>query len=107
MVVLLGMPASQNAPLLALGLPLVAAGFGVLPFARGEVLRPRLRAMGLLKDNCLACHNPEKKKGKLILTTREGALAGGENGAVIVPGQPAASRLLAVLSPDSARSNST
>ena len=47
-VVLLGMPASQNAPLLALGLPLVAAGFGVLPFARGEVLRPRLRAMGLL-----------------------------------------------------------
>src|SRR3989440_7535102 len=60
-----------------------------------------LRAMGLLKDNCLACHNPEKKKGKLILTTREGALAGGENGAVIVPGQSAASRLLAVLSPDS------
>ena len=47
-VVLLGMPALQNGPLLALGLPLVAAGFGVLPFARGEVLRPRLRAMGLL-----------------------------------------------------------
>ncbi|OLD46732.1 MAG: hypothetical protein AUI48_07035 [Chloroflexi bacterium 13_1_40CM_2_68_14] len=47
-VALLCMPASQNAPLLALGLPLVAAGFAVLPFARGEVLRPRLRTMGLL-----------------------------------------------------------
>ena len=45
-VALLCMPASQNAPLLALGLPLVAAGFAVLPFARGEVLRPRLRTMG-------------------------------------------------------------
>src|SRR6267378_4041333 len=42
------MPASQNAPLFALGLPLVVAGFAVLPFARGQVLRPRLRTMGLL-----------------------------------------------------------
>jgi predicted membrane protein DUF2339 len=47
-VALLTMPAAQNAPLLALGLPLVVAGFGVLPFARGELLRPRLRTMGLL-----------------------------------------------------------
>jgi hypothetical protein len=47
-VALLAMPASQNAPLFALGLPLVAAAFAVLPFARGEVLRPRLRTMGLL-----------------------------------------------------------
>jgi hypothetical protein len=42
------MPAAQNAPLLAVGFPLVIAGFGVLPFARGETLRPRLRTMGLL-----------------------------------------------------------
>jgi hypothetical protein len=47
-VVLLAMPPSQNGPVLALGLPLVVAGFGVLPFAHGEVLRPRLRTMGLL-----------------------------------------------------------
>ena len=47
-VALLTMPAAQNAALLALGLPLVVAGFGVLPFARGELLRPRLRTMGLL-----------------------------------------------------------
>ena len=45
---LLTMPASQDAPLFGLGLPLVAAAFAVLPFARGEVLRPRLRTMGLL-----------------------------------------------------------
>ena len=45
---LVAMPAAQNAPLFALGLPLVVAGFAVLPFARGQVLRPRLRTMGLL-----------------------------------------------------------
>jgi len=42
------MPPSQQAPLLALGLPLVVSGFAVFPFARGEVLRPRLRTMGIL-----------------------------------------------------------
>jgi hypothetical protein len=42
------MPVEQNAPLFAAGLPLVVAGFGVFPFANGEVLRPRLRTMGLL-----------------------------------------------------------
>jgi uncharacterized membrane protein YbaN (DUF454 family) len=45
---LAAMPASQNAPLFAVGLPLVVSGFAVLPFARGEVLRPRLRTMGIL-----------------------------------------------------------
>ena len=47
-VTLLAMPAAQNAQLLAVGFPLVVAGFGVLPFARGEVLRPRIRTLGLL-----------------------------------------------------------
>jgi predicted membrane protein DUF2339 len=47
-VALLVMPAAENAPLFAVGLPLVVAGFAVLPFARGEILRPRLRTMGLL-----------------------------------------------------------
>ena len=47
-IALLTMPSAQNAQLLATGFPLVVAGFGVLPFARGEVLRPRLRTLGLL-----------------------------------------------------------
>jgi hypothetical protein len=47
-VALLMSPEAQNASLMALGLPLVVAGFGVLPFSRGELLRPRLRTLGLL-----------------------------------------------------------
>jgi len=49
----------------------------------------------LLKQHCLKCHGAEAKiKGDLNLTTRGAILAGGENGPVYDPKNPAASRLL-------------
>jgi hypothetical protein len=48
----------------------------------------------LLERTCTKCHNPDKRKGELLLTTREGILAGGENGAVLVPGRPDESPLV-------------
>ncbi|HTO99449.1 MAG TPA: DUF2339 domain-containing protein [Myxococcales bacterium] len=45
---ILAMPLHQHSAELALALPFVAGGFGVLPFARGAILRPRLRTLGLL-----------------------------------------------------------
>jgi len=54
-------------------------------------------AMVLLKANCFSCHNPDKKKGELDLTTREALLRGGEEGKVVVPGKAAASRLVQTL----------
>lgn len=42
----------------------------------------------LLERSCTKCHNPDKKKGELLLTTVEGILKGGENGAVFVAGKP-------------------
>jgi WD40 repeat protein len=56
--------------------------------------------MVLLKENCVACHNPEKKKGKLVLTTRQGALAGGESGPVLEGGKTGISRLIDALGED-------
>ena len=44
--------------------------------------------MVLLKKECFGCHNQEKKKGGLILTSRERLLEGGQDGAVVVPGKP-------------------
>ncbi|HCE06376.1 MAG TPA: hypothetical protein DEQ62_08580, partial [Verrucomicrobiales bacterium] len=35
-------------------------------------------AMVLLKSNCFSCHNPEKEKGGLDLTSREAIMAGGD-----------------------------
>ena len=48
----------------------------------------------LLERTCVKCHNEDKKKGELLLTTIAGIQAGGENGAVLVPGKPDESPLL-------------
>ncbi|MBL68901.1 MAG: hypothetical protein CMO74_10715 [Verrucomicrobiales bacterium] len=56
-------------------------------------------AMVLLKANCFSCHNPDKEKGGLDLTTREALVSGGDNGKVLQPGKAAASRLIQVLQP--------
>jgi len=47
-VALLTLPLHQHSAELAVALPFVALLFGVAPFARGAVLRPRLRTLGLL-----------------------------------------------------------
>src|SRR5205823_987868 len=44
----MAMPAWQQSAELALALPFVVGAFGVLSFARGEMLRPRLRTLGIL-----------------------------------------------------------
>jgi uncharacterized protein DUF1553/uncharacterized protein DUF1549/cytochrome c len=48
----------------------------------------------ILATNCYKCHGSEQQKGQLRLDLREMALAGGENGPVIVPGQPEKSVLV-------------
>jgi WD40 repeat protein len=56
--------------------------------------------MQVLRDQCISCHNPEKHKGGLILTSRGAALKGNDDGPVLVPGKSAESRLTAALEPD-------
>ena len=48
----------------------------------------------LLAQNCLECHNASDHKGGLDLTRRERALAGGDSGSVLKPGDPADSLLV-------------
>lgn len=55
------------------------------------------QAMGLLKTQCMGCHNAEKKKGGLSLETRDLALKGGENGAALKAGDAAHSALITAL----------
>jgi mono/diheme cytochrome c family protein len=47
----------------------------------------------LLRKHCLSCHNPEKARGGLDLSTRTSFLEGGDKGPVIVPGNAKTSRL--------------
>ncbi|HEX4148980.1 MAG TPA: c-type cytochrome domain-containing protein, partial [Pirellulales bacterium] len=54
----------------------------------------------ILQANCNGCHQPAKAGGKLVMTSFEKLLAGGESGeAAIKPGQPAASYLIEQITP--------
>lgn len=48
----------------------------------------------ILEKNCVACHGPEKEKGKLRLDSLVAALKGGDKGPVIIAGKSAESDLI-------------
>jgi hypothetical protein len=48
----------------------------------------------ILQANCVKCHGGEKTKGGLKLLSRNSILAGGETGAVVVPGKASGSLLV-------------
>jgi predicted nucleic acid-binding Zn-ribbon protein len=50
--------------------------------------------MPVLRDSCLNCHNPDKKKAGLDLSTYQGTMSGSDNGVVVKPGDPAGSLLM-------------
>jgi hypothetical protein len=51
----------------------------------------------ILTNHCLGCHNADKKKGDLDLSTYPGAMAGGGSGDVVAPGDSGASLLFKVV----------
>jgi uncharacterized membrane protein len=48
----------------------------------------------ILVNKCVSCHNPEKKKGELDMSTVKSLMQGGKNGKLFVLGKPEASLLL-------------
>src|SRR5687767_2023352 len=48
----------------------------------------------LLEERCVKCHGPEKQKADLRLDGKEAAMRGATDGAVILPGKSADSRLV-------------
>ncbi len=87
----------------------VWAGEGAIPAAHGaefvraptaeevEFFEKQIRP--LLADNCYECHsaNAKKIKGGLVLDSRAGVQKGGDNGAIITPGDLDASALIAAV----------
>ncbi len=68
----------------------VAAG-DVAPVDFETTIRPILEAA------CIRCHNEKTADGELRLDTREAALAGGDNGPALVPGDAVKSRLFKLI----------
>ena len=52
----------------------------------------------ILADHCYKCHGPEKQKGGLRLDLKANALAGGDSGKVILPGNGTESLLVKLIS---------
>ncbi len=61
----------------------------------GQFFESKIRP--LLVYNCFGCHGEQKQTGGLRLDSREAALKGAASGAVILPGDPDRSRLIAAL----------
>jgi hypothetical protein len=81
------MPFRFHLPLLAL----LAVGLTTLASA-APVAFDEVRA--IFEGKCLECHNPDKTKGKLLMTTREGFLKGGEGGHALIGVDVAQSELI-------------
>ncbi len=54
----------------------------------------------IFRNSCLNCHNPDKKKAGLDLSTFQGAILGSENGKVLKSGDGAGSLLIKCVMPD-------
>ena len=48
----------------------------------------------ILDEKCVACHNPNKQKGELVMTNFDRLLQGGENGPILVAGSPEQSEMI-------------
>ncbi|MEQ1750554.1 MAG: c-type cytochrome domain-containing protein, partial [Prosthecobacter sp.] len=59
----------------------------------GEKITYEDQIRPLLENKCFSCHNPDKKKGDLDLTSMGALMTGGGGGAIVDAGNPSASRL--------------
>ena len=68
------------------------------PAAAQDKVTYQDHVLPVFRNTCLNCHNPEKKKAGLDLSSYTGALTGSENGKVIEPGDDAGSLLFRLVS---------
>ncbi len=81
-------------------LALLVAGSCLVVRAADPIPSATPEAMRLLKSNCFSCHNDQKKKGGLVMTSRETFLKGGDNGPALDPAGPEKSPFLDALAAD-------
>ncbi|NNM30416.1 MAG: hypothetical protein HKO57_12920, partial [Akkermansiaceae bacterium] len=81
-----------------LGKCLLLATCSALPLAAGaEKVTYEDHVFPIFEQACTNCHNPDKKKGDLDLTSYPGTMAGGSSGKIAVPGDGGGSRLYSLI----------
>ncbi len=90
-------------------LPVVLAGILLSVPTDSRANDPPVKPVDFVRDvkpilakHCLSCHGPDKQKSGLRLDRRADAIAGGDSGKVIVPGKPADSHLIKLITSDDA-----
>jgi hypothetical protein len=68
-----------------------------VPLSAQEKVTFQDHVLPVVEANCAKCHNADKKKGDLDLTSYSAALAGGASGKVIVPGDADGSKIIKVI----------
>ena len=64
------------------------------PLSTKQVEDLNLEVRSILAHNCYSCHGAAKSKGELRLDKKEFVMKGGEDGPVVVPGQPEKSEMI-------------
>lgn len=62
--------------------------------SEAQLLELNLQVRTIFAHHCYKCHGPTKIKGELRLDSKEFIMQGGENGVVVVPGEPSESELM-------------
>ena len=78
---------TSNLAILLAGIGLTQAAFSADKITYDDHIYP------IFSASCLNCHNPDKKKGDLDLSTFNGTLAGGSGGKIVLAGDGAGSKL--------------
>ena len=78
-------------------LPAALLAAPAVTFAADEKVTYQDHVLPLFRNACLNCHNADKKKAGLDLSTYQATLAGSDNGPVMSPGDAGASKLFRVM----------
>jgi hypothetical protein len=65
----------------------------ILPAKADDKITYQDQVLPLIQAHCAKCHNEDKRKADLDLTSYQGVLKGSGSGAVVVPANPGASKL--------------
>ncbi|MBI3857684.1 MAG: c-type cytochrome [Planctomycetes bacterium] len=84
----------RSAPVMLILLGLSVSAQDKKPVSFKEDIQP------IFKASCLSCHKPDKKKGKLDMSTYADLMKGGKQGSPVKPGDPTKSLLVEVVSGD-------